>query len=50
MINLNNLIGGWSERFWLLSAVGGNDHGQIVVSAYDYQAGMIKALLLTPTK
>lgn len=50
MINLNNLIGGWSERFWLLSAIGVNDHGQIVVSAYDYQAGMIKALLLTPTK
>lgn len=50
MINLNNLIAGWSERFWLLSASGINDHGQITASAYDYQSGMIKAVLLTPTK
>lgn len=50
MIDLNKRIAGWSERFWLLSAISINDHGQIAARAYDYQEGIVKAVLLTPVK
>lgn len=50
MVNLNSLIAGWSERYYLISATAINDHGQIAARAWDYQEGTLKAVLLTPTK
>jgi probable HAF family extracellular repeat protein len=50
MVNLNRVIAGWSERYYLISAASINDHGQIAAHAYDYLEGTFKAVLLTPTK
>ncbi len=49
MINLNTLIGDAAQDFWLSSANGINDKGQIIADAYD-QSGTPHAVLLTPTK
>jgi len=47
MKNLNDMIGSASQDYWLYSATGINDKGQIVASAYDMN-GIGRALLLTP--
>ncbi len=46
--NLNDLIVSEGKGFWILSAVGITDSGQIAASAYDYANGTICAVLLTP--
>ena len=48
MKNLNQLIGGAAEQYWLLSAAAINDKGQIVAYALDRQNGTYRAVLLTP--
>lgn len=48
MVNLNTLIN--SKGYWILSAVGINDTGQIAASAYDYANDTVVAVLLTPAK
>jgi hypothetical protein len=47
MTNLNETIGNAANYYWLYSATGINDKGQIIASAYDL-AGIGHALILTP--
>lgn len=47
MTNLNDAIGSAANYYWLYSATGINDKGQIIASAYDL-AGIGHALILTP--
>ena len=48
MIDLNTLI--TTKEYWLLSAVGINDAGQIAATAYDRANNTVIAVLLTPAK
>jgi probable HAF family extracellular repeat protein len=48
MLNLNDLIGDAAQNYRLDCATAINDKGQIVAIAYDYNAGAVRAVLLTP--
>ena len=48
MLNLNDLIGDAAQNYRLDAATAINDQGQIVAIAYDYNAGAVRAVLLTP--
>jgi probable HAF family extracellular repeat protein len=48
MTNLNDLVASEGKGFWILSAVGITDSGQIAASAWDYANGTVCAVLLTP--
>ena len=50
MQNLNDLIGSASVNYVLRAATSINDRGQITVLAFDPEAGVHRAVLLTPTK
>jgi probable HAF family extracellular repeat protein len=48
MLNLNDLIGDAAQNYRLDAATAINDLGQIVAIAYDYNAGVVRGVLLTP--
>ena len=48
MMNLNDLIGGAAKTYWLKSATGINDKGQIVAVAQDLSTYELHAVMLTP--
>ena len=50
MKDLNSLIGSMAEKYYLTSATGINDNGQIVASALSKATGTRRAVLLTPGK
>lgn len=49
MVDLNTLIGPAVKRYWLISASGINDKGQISATAFDRSNGSQRAVLLTPS-
>ena len=48
MLNLNDLIGDAAQDYRLDAATAINDQGQIIAIAYDYNAGAVRAVMLTP--
>lgn len=48
MVNLNKFLQGAGKDYLLTSAIGINDNGQILASAYHLRNGGIHAVLLTP--